>query len=132
MTLIRYPVIDDSGPEWDITLSANHNATAGPDIVLDTGQLAAGLYQVICVWNRIAQGSNSRLELQHRNSANAANVELQTALGNAGSLITLNRLEFPKSRVAQDERFRVVLTLTGGVGSVWDINLLIRRLNGDI
>ena len=128
MALRRYPLVDDSGPEWNHKTSyVNGAAQPAGTVMVDTGQLPAGWYEVVCSVEHNEASTTIWNELQYRDAANAANNELWP-VGNAVST-GLFETKVRKIQVAADERFRIVQVFTANAGKYYYFSLAWRQVN---
>jgi len=96
------------------------SAAAVNTIVVDTGQLPAGTYDVFGEINMIGQSSvNCHIELQLRNAANAATLAVLADCAVVGATHP-NRSRLPMMGlvIAEDERLRVQLVVSNNTGGV--------------
>lgn len=83
-------------------------APAAGTVAFDTGQLNAGLYTFRVVLHGIA-GVGNRIDLQHRNAANSADIWFNSFYTpSAGGLLESKVYDWSEN-VAQDERIRAVI-----------------------
>jgi hypothetical protein len=96
--------------------------TAG-QVILDSGQLPAGYYDVTFFIGVSATTAWNDLTLEHRDATNAVSISSQGILSPAMTTILLTYLNI---KVATNERFRLISN--GNLGyNVWGTDVIIRR-----
>lgn len=81
-------------------------------VIVDTGQLASGVYNVAAVLTSAVTSADANMELQHRNAANAANLAVLLFMGSDGTKL-FRQLTLPPMgyEIGPDERLRIVNTV---------------------
>lgn len=111
--------------DWDIPASAGALAAPAANTLLaDTGALAVGIWDFLIVISDNDTGAQSRIAVQRRNAANAANIWEQQ-FGVAGG-IDKHIVWNVGLSIAAGERIRVITVAAAGAGSTYHANIFSR------
>lgn len=113
--------------EYSVSVSGDSAAPAGGAVICDTGQLPAGTYEVdICMAAADAAAAGKGILIQHRNAANAANINAALASCAAGSS---NQANLKGVVVAANERIRAVtMAQAGAVNSEFAASISVKKV----
>lgn len=117
----------------DPVFSAPNSAglTTGPvvnTVLADTGQLAAGNWQFEVWMSFYDSAANMRLQLQHRDSANAANLWSHTVSVRTGGQGITQVFKWAQS-LSLNERVRVINTIAATAGDPYHVNIFAKQLS---
>ena len=105
----------------DVHSNGMQAAPAAGAVLADTGQLAAGIYDcIIYAWSNQNSNTARRIDIEHRNAANAANLAVWAhAVSQAGG--SLEHTVWPPYafgyEVATNERLRAITPVAGSAGT---------------
>ena len=113
----------------DVFSNALITAPAAGAILADTGQLAAGVYDVrLLMVTNSANLFNGGFVFQHRNAANAANIAVWHHLERTGGQDQAFQYDYTFAyEIALNERLRIAVNAAGAAARVWTATIFARR-----